>query len=152
MKCSDGVDDIFCVRCYLNVRGRGNYKGHRGYRKPRVLQFKDDGECPVKKPSSSPTKGVPEGKPMPGDTFSRLCLLWSYLTDDVWEDGSSRQRATLLLTMDGGVAKVWLNDRATGRSAWSAGETADEALLALEEALATDTVSWRLTPPPVKKR
>lgn len=91
------------------------------------------------------TEGGPLGGGVPGkgDIFPHLPRLWELLTDDAWDDGTARERSTVLILCDGPVAKVWLNDRATGRTAWASGETVEQALRNLEEQLATGAVPWR---------
>lgn len=97
----------------------------------------------MQRPKGIGPNGETVGCPAKGDAMANRPFLWAMLTDDKWEDGSRRERASILLLCDGGVAKVWLNDRATSRTAWATGETLDGALDQMEEQLATDSVSWR---------
>jgi hypothetical protein len=83
------------------------------------------------------------GLPARGDCLSQLDTLFSYLTDELWDDGSSRERSTMMTFADGVQWKVWFNDRAMGRTCWMTGETIEAALIALDQALADDSVSWK---------
>lgn len=80
-----------------------------------------------------PTKGMMENYP----------ALFAYLTDDQYDDGSRRQRASLLIMADGQVWKGWLNDKDTGRSLWLAGETIEQLLDSMETHLTDGTATWR---------
>ncbi len=96
----------------------------------------------MKRPTAAETSA--EGSaPAKGDLFLLTPLLWEMLTTDKWEDGAKRERSSILLVCDGGTAKVWLNDKATGRTAWASGESFDAALLSLEQAIETNSVPWR---------
>ena len=80
---------------------------------------------------------------MPGGILAGRPLLWAMLTDDLWDDGSARLRGTLLVLVDGGTVKLWLNDRACERAAWVSGESLDDALDALEGGLYANALAWR---------
>jgi hypothetical protein len=142
----------WCGACYTNARSRTNIRGHYGYRKPHVHRELKPWERDMKKPERSPDGAVGSGAPGKGSFFSTRPCIWGYLTDDKWDDGSKRERASILFVADGPTAKVWLNDRATARSAWATGETLDEALDQLEEMLATDAAPWRATDGTRKKK
>jgi len=106
----------------------------------------------MKKPEA--TGGAAGGPSVPGkgDTFSGRPLCWEMLTEDRWEDGSKRLRASVLVICDGGTAKLWLNDRACDRTAWFSGETVEACWDAMEEQLATGTVTWRASEGGRKKK
>jgi len=143
--CQGRLCDHTCPRCIANVSGRTNSRGHRAYRSPPVKETLRYWERPdVQKP----TKGkdsVDNGVPAKGAMMANYPHLWAMLTDDKWDDGTRRQRASLLILCDGGLFKLWLNDRDLGRSAWSTGQSPEEAFTELEEGLADDALSWRPT-------
>lgn len=97
----------------------------------------------MKRPVSSPDGAVSPSVPDAGKLLRGCEHLWAMLTDDKWDDGSFRERATLLLLCDGGIVKLWLNDKALARSAWVSGTSLEEALCTLEAGLYDDTVGWR---------
>lgn len=78
-----------------------------------------------------------------GSTLAGCPVLAEYLTATAFEDGSERPTATLLLFTEDGVWKCCLNDRANARSAWVSGQTPEECVSALEEAVSTGEVQWR---------
>lgn len=80
---------------------------------------------------------------------SKFPAVWEYLAVSVWDDGSARETATLLLFCEDGQVKVCLNDREAQRSAWASGRTLDDALEALEGGLEEGSTSWRKS---VRKR
>lgn len=136
--------DGWCGECYANVRGRENVRGHRGYRRPRVARVLRSWELTVKKPVM-PASGAtsPVGVPSVGGFLAPYPLVWAMLTDDAWDDGAARQRASLLVLADGGSLKLWLNDKALGRSCWVSGESLEDALSSLEGLLYNDSAPWR---------
>jgi hypothetical protein len=93
--------------------------------------------------------GVPAGatKPVVGGLMDGLPTVWAMMVDEAWDDGTARERATLLVLMDGAMVKLWLNDRALGRSCWVSGESLELALNALEDGLFGGSVAWRMTGP-----
>lgn len=133
----------WCGHCYENCKKGSNHKGHWGYHAPRPLpRYKHWEIAEMKRPKPTGADGV-AGTPAPGDLFSGCPELWSHMTEDKWEDGGARQRASLLIVCDGPLVKCWLNDRATSRTAWSSGETVEAAVQQMEEQLQTGTTPWR---------
>lgn len=82
--------------------------------------------------------------------------LAEYLTATVLGEDRQRKTATLLLFCEDGLFKVCLNDRQEALSAWASGETAREAIEALEASLEAGEASWRrsagASPPPRKRQ
>lgn len=83
------------------------------------------------------------GLPARGDCLSQLDTLFSYLSDDLWDDGTERTRSTMMIFADGSQWKVWFNDRAMNRTCWMTGETIESALIQLDQELADDSVGWK---------
>lgn len=104
----------------------------------------------MKKPAGTPGTTDPRATPAKGDIYCHRQHVWELMTDSFWDDGSPRDRASILLFMEGSVAKLWVNDKAMGREAWVTAESHDAALDTLEEQLATESVQWRMSDP--KKR
>jgi hypothetical protein len=90
-----------------------------------------------------PLRDAASGTPARGELLRGMDALWEMMTKDAYEGGEVRVRSTLLLIADGGHAKCCLIDKTENRTAWAAGASFDEAVLALEEALATGAVAWR---------
>lgn len=90
--------------------------------------------------------GAPGGDGPPSDpAFAKRCpQLWAHLTDRQWDDGSEREGSTFLVLAEGPVVKIWLNDRAMGRSLWVAGPSLQGALDAVEAALNDPQAGWRV--------
>jgi len=99
--------------------------------------------------------GAPrESGPLFVDTAfeDRFPALVEYLRETQQEDGSPRQTATMMLMVDAGRLKVWFNDRDNRRAAWLTGSTFDGLLESLEVGLQEDSLDWRATKDPPKKR
>lgn len=95
---------------------------------------------------SKPTAGGPSGRgggSAVTGVLAALPALLEYLSAEQYPDGSSRERATLMLLVEDGLCKVCLSDRDTGRSLWRAGQRLEEALKSLEEALSGANPDWR---------
>jgi len=136
----------WCPLCYSGARGRGAYRGHAGFRviRPKRLETY---EMALRR-SASASSGVPAGHVGADPSWSsRWPVLASHLFDATFEDGTPRVTSTLMVLAELGVVKVCLNDREEARSAWVSGRTVDEALEALENGLAADSVDWRARQP-----
>lgn len=88
-----------------------------------------------------------------GGMFARShpCL-WEFLAVGVFPDGSSRKLGTLTVFVDGEGVKGCLNDREQGLSAFSTANTLDGLLARLEAGLSEDTLDWRKSFVPKKKK
>jgi hypothetical protein len=69
--------------------------------------------------------------------------LFEYLTAGIWDDGTPRLRSTLLVFSDGPSWKVCLIDKATQRKAFVSAQTFQEAMMAMETGLTSQTLDWR---------
>lgn len=125
--CSDS-----CPLCYANARGRANYRGHRGYRRPRPERMVDVGKY-LKKPSAPKGSNVPVAQAPDAKFEKAFPALFEFLALTAWEDGSQRVPGTFLAFREDGRWKACLNDREGHRSAFLAASTFDE-LLTLAEA------------------
>lgn len=93
---------------------------------------------------TAPDPSVARPIPHTGDMVLDLYpTIREYLTQEAYTDGSSRQTATLLLFAEKGLFKCCLSDRDLSRKAWSSGQSAEEAVNRMEQALATDGADWR---------
>lgn len=70
-------------------------------------------------------------------------LLWSFLTQNKWEDGSARQTSSVLMFSDDGVLKLMLRDRDAGLCLWVAAGTVMGLFDAVEAALGDPRADWR---------
>lgn len=83
-------------------------------------------------------------RPLTDPTFAGdYPLLWSYLTQNKWEDGTARQTASLLVFSDDGVLKGMLRDREAGLCLWVAGATVSGLFEAIEGSLGDPRADWR---------
>ncbi len=100
------------------------------------------------KPPSKGGKDVGVVPVVLADAFSKeFPALFEYLTLCVWDDGSPRVPATLLVFCEDGLFKICLNDRASGRSAWAAAASWERAFAVMEAMLASGDVEWRVKAP-----
>jgi hypothetical protein len=131
-----------CPMCYANVRGRANYKHHRGYRAPRLKEAVHVAEF-LRKTMAS-TNGTPVGKQWPDDAFKRdYPALAEYLGLTAWEDGTAREPCSLLLFKGDGRLKGMLRDREAGQVAFLTAGNLFELLEAFEAALVRSELDWR---------
>lgn len=132
-----------CPYCYENRTKRANHKHHKWYTNPPTPFVVTPWEfLNVQRPQQQ-AGAVGAEKPLPGAFLSDFPNVWAYLTDSKWDDGSKRERATILVIADGGVMKLWLGDKACKRSCWVTGESLEQAFTVLEEQLATSSCAWR---------
>lgn len=69
--------------------------------------------------------------------------LWEYLSLEVHDDGTVRERSMLMCLVEDGLFKACLQDRDQGQSLWVSGTALPGALAALEAHLAAGTGEWR---------
>lgn len=133
----------FCLGCYTNLRKRTNYKSHRFY---------------VARPSSKPvywsqlmkrsTCQAPPSKKghwvcADSDFSKKYPALAAGLCDAWWDDGKPREVWTLSLSFEADHTRLMLTDREHSQSAFTAAPTLADALELLNEAVASETLSWR---------
>jgi hypothetical protein len=70
-------------------------------------------------------------------------VLWDYLTQTVWPDGSERKTSSLTLFADEGVMKVVLKDRDASQDLWASAPSMDGLFVVLEACLADPGAVWR---------
>lgn len=96
----------------------------------------------LKKPGGS-DGGKGKGKPNVDKAFAeKYPYLWAFLSAGAWEDGTSRQTATLTLFADAGVWSAAFTDRDTDQTCWGSALTLEGLLESLESRV-QDPGSWR---------
>jgi hypothetical protein len=101
----------------------------------------------LRKPDPSKTSAGPVDNPDGGEFQKRWPALWEYLANGRWEDGSVRQRATLLFFLEDGLIKMCVTDRALERAMWCSSDDWDDLLDGCNRQLADDTAQWRRKAP-----
>lgn len=143
-KCTGGTPagESWCPYCYENRRGRSSHKGH-GYRQSPVTRIATYQEYQMKRPSQAT-------RPKKGEfTCPDAAFLLNYpelakgLCDPFWDDGKSRKCWTLKISMNDETVLLVLNDPDSKLVAFTTASGLDEGLLAIEQALAGEGVSWR---------
>lgn len=134
--------DNLCGLCYANVRGRGNYRGHRGYREPRRV-LPPQGVFMVRRRDPAANGSAGAG-PDPFDAVgANHPTLISFLIDAKYDDGSPRQTGTLTISFDLGTFRGRLNDREAGEIAFVSSDGLAGLLEAAEVGLRDDRLDWR---------
>lgn len=70
-------------------------------------------------------------------------VLFSYLTQRKWPDGTPRQTSSLTIFEDGGIMKAVLKDRDAGLSLWASSPTIARLYDVLEALLCDSQAEWR---------
>jgi hypothetical protein len=131
-----------CAVCISNRKGRTNAKGHWGYQRRKVELWESAMSVLRKRDTRSASDTA--GGPLSPDLFSTAYPgLLEMLSSVKWPDGSRRASSTLLIFLDQGQAKLCLNDRDQGLTAWVSGSSISEALASLEASLQTERLEWR---------
>jgi hypothetical protein len=95
----------------------------------------------MKKPvASNPLSQIPEESGL----LALHPFLFEFLTCDKWEDGTPRERGTLLVFFKGSECRGFLKDTSLSRSTWLHGRTLEEVVAAADTALMEETTVWRL--------
>lgn len=97
----------------------------------------------MKKPSAGTTKQPKESVKEPTPWLAEFPLLWEFLTETCWDDGTARKPGTILVSCEDGSWKLWVHDRALRRNAWCQASTIEEALADAEAGLQDDSLHWR---------
>lgn len=95
----------------------------------------------------------PHAKASPGlskELTARFSALIEFLTVVEWSAGVPRQPGTVLLFCDGGLWKLWVNDKDSDRSAFVTGPDVLSLLESVERGLREDTLDWRASKRPQK--
>jgi hypothetical protein len=91
------------------------------------------------------------GEPVGGLGNAGILDCWpslvEFLTAKEYEDGTKRVLPTLLLFVEDGKWRLWLNDRDQERSTWAESGELETALGTLEQGLSSESLSWRRTVP-----
>ena len=149
MQC--GVEGSWCPLCYSNRRGRSNYRGHWGYRRP-PLPIVADVRGFMQRPKKTDV-GSPVRYPVKDDMFmSPFPLLTARLNDEEWDDGVARKTDTLFLFMEAGRWKCMLKDRDAGKIAFYTAHTMAELFECIEAHLRSDAVDWKVDRKPAGGR
>lgn len=132
----------WCGFCYENVRGRASHRGHRGYRPPAPIRWGCD--VLIRKASAAGRSAACSASlGLSGELATRFAAVGEFLTCSEWSKGVPRQTGSLLLCVDQGLLKVWVNDRDGERSAWVSGDSLEAVLDAVERGLREDRLDWR---------
>jgi len=152
MRCPLWSKGLDCFLCWEGAKGKRFHKGHRGYR-ARCKEVKHgDAGMAIKKPTGGSGASRPGRAVATDDVAALFPTIVEFLTLDVYDDGSGRRTATLLLFCEEGLWKLCLSDRDLSRTGWSAGPTIEGALSSMEAALAADAMEWRKAKPTPARR
>lgn len=135
-------DPVWCGVCYEVARARRERRGPRS--DPRVREWRT---CKV-------AEHLRRAARVDGRAGSPVAVEWcdfarsypalaEFLCVAEWGPGEGRTTGTLLLCVDGGAWKAWLNDRDSGRAAWLSSSTLTGLLDAVEAGIRTDVLDWR---------
>lgn len=87
--------------------------------------------------------GIPLLPPGECELSRAYPALVEFLSLREWEPGVARTTGTILIVIDGGLWKGWLNDRDVLRAAWLSASTLTGLLAAAEGGLREDGLEWR---------
>jgi len=71
-------------------------------------------------------------------------MVWSYMTQTTWEDGSPRKTSSLLAFLQDGVMKMMLRDQEAGLCLWVAAPGIQQGFEVMEAAIGDPRTEWRL--------
>jgi hypothetical protein len=80
---------------------------------------------------------------VPDNWESEYPAIAEYMSAVMYPDGSPREPSTLTFVLEDGKLKGCCNDRSTRSSLWRSGDTLEEVLRSLEEALRSPQAVWR---------
>lgn len=137
----DAAAGLWCPRCYANIRGRENYRGHKGFRQP----LKRGKKCmPLKKPTAggSSTLGMP-AESWQGCSLERHPHLLEFLASGSWADGSKRCPGILQLCTSQGRWQGKLRCQDSRRYCFITANALEDLLQSMNEVCETGEGDWR---------
>lgn len=152
LRCCNGVRlQPCCYVCKRNSTGDSNRPGHCGYRPAKPPQM--GVSQMIKRESVSSLSAGNSPLAARDETFERQFeSLHEFMTARLFDDGSERETATLLVFASDGQWKACLNDRAEGRVAFVTGRTVQDLFKLLNEQLDSSSVEWRASKQYGKKK
>jgi hypothetical protein len=97
----------------------------------------------LNKQAAAAAGGSVAGRPLSG-ILAELPAVTEFLSSECYDDGSRRERSTLMVFRENGVVKVCLSDRDLGRTLWRAADGVETAIMELEQAIVDGTADWRV--------
>jgi len=135
-----------CALAAANRKKMAGYKGHRFYVEKRARDRCVSSEDAMKKPESV-VGGAMDRPAQECDLALRWTGVWEFVTATKWDDGTKRVPGTMLLMFEDGVFKAMLNDKANGRIAFLSGQTWEDLMNLVNDAVRTDDADWRKAKP-----
>lgn len=141
-RCTSDAQKAFCWGCYAMITGHEFIRGHRwqGAMRPRPYRRAN---MWVERGSSARSGGEAVESKGVAAMRQELPAVYEYLTLAKMPDGNERQVATLIVFIEDGRWKVCLSDRETDRTLWMSGDTLEDCLLSLDQAIQTGDANWR---------
>jgi hypothetical protein len=81
---------------------------------------------------------------LPGKLLSGWPSFLEFLSSSVWEDGTKRELGKVSIRVESGRWRMQLNDPNTGEVAWADGDTPEDVLSLVDDALANDKINWQV--------
>lgn len=97
----------------------------------------------LKKPSTTPLSQPVKVHPISPELESSFPNLYAYMTQESWEDGSTRATTTVLFFFERGEMKLCVSDRDLQRSAFFTGPDFLSLLEIAEASLEGGDTDWR---------
>lgn len=137
--------DESCPLCKENRTGRGNHKGHKGYRPVgRVGEsFYGFKKRATQGPIADAAPGTPPNHRVEGDFPALVGWMW----DTAYADQTPRVPGRFSLFAEDGRLKACIADKDGHYVAFVAAGSFQELLCRIEEGLAGDTLEWRKEKP-----
>lgn len=130
-----------CYRCTPRLPP-WHYRQNKGVRPVPSAMTMEEFEMAMSRAGSG-TGGPDRGTAVDAQLQEACPCLHEWLSETKWDDGKKRETGSLMVVAEGGWWKMWIHDRDGRRSAWLAGGTLQDCLLAVEEGLSANTVAWR---------
>lgn len=131
-----------CLLCYSNRRGRSNYRGHWGYRKPARF-LKEDVVVAINRRVVVASADGGDDSYGPDELSQLFPHVVEFLVETRYGDGSNRLPGSLSFFTEDGMLKACLNDKDQGLIVFVSGSGLQGCLLALERGLQQDSLEWR---------
>jgi hypothetical protein len=139
-------DYFDCELCCSNMFGLGNVPGHRGFDAKRHEKEMRCMALVRRQKSEASSNG--SGPVLETCKFSeRYPSLAAFISQCIWDDGSSRVTGTVTFLFDAGQVKAALNDRDSESGCFLSAKTFTSLLTVLEAVCGGAPADWRAKGP-----
>lgn len=143
MRCLRSKVEGWCGYCYSARRGRAGHPGQRRQNSPVRALTELEWIMAMSRPKDNARETA--GRQVVDEVLKGwLPDLHAFLTEQEWEDKKKRVTGTIMVMCEDGLWKAWVHDRDLKVTGWVSNESWEGLLEALNRALGSNSIEWRV--------